>query len=156
MSAESPPYWLSLLGNSGAGKTFLVKQMGLTIYPWYEVANWARTQEKTKAGYDRPPVEKFLELAQAKYPVVLDDIGSEYVTDFTKCKLLEFLNRREDKWTIITANMSLEQISKELDPRIASRMLRHDSVVIEVDVPDFNLRVSQGVVSDTVKTSQEI
>ena len=31
------PYWLSFLGNSGVGKTFLATQMRCDIWPWYEI-----------------------------------------------------------------------------------------------------------------------
>ncbi len=143
---EKSPYWLSFLGKSGTGKTFLADQIGCRIYPWYEVIGWARDPDK-KAQ------QRFLGLATARQwdnyegrwfpdnrPICVDDIGSEYITDYSKSKLLEFLNRRENHWTVITANMSLEQISDQLDPRIASRMLRHGSVVVEVDTQDFSLR----------------
>jgi DNA replication protein DnaC len=145
--ARSRPYWLSLLGPSGIGKSYLAKMaFNGSVYPWYEVMSWIR-------GDDRKGHDKFLDLAlsrhfdayEGKYTydksiVVLDDIGAEYVTDYSKSKLCEFLDRREQKWTMLTANMSIAQIGHLLDPRIASRMLRHDSVVVEVDLPDFSLR----------------
>ncbi len=134
------PYWLSLLGNSGTGKTFLAELSFDTIHPWYEVLAWARNRDMTLAGYERPPKEKFLDLAFRNYMVVIDDIGSEYTTDFARSKLYEFLNRRDRKWTMITANLSLEQIATKLDERIASRMMRHNSVVVEVDTKDYSLR----------------
>lgn len=71
--------------------------------------------------------------------LILDDIGSEYQTGFVAAKLYELLSLRVQKWTVITANLSTEQLS-EVDARIASRMIRGYSVVVDVDVPDFNLR----------------
>lgn len=97
---------------------------------WTKVARWIREGEH----------RLFYDLCNEKRCVVLDDIGSEYGTDYTRSKLYEFLSEREGKWTVITANLSLEQIGEKMDTRIASRMIRGDSVVVDVNVPDFNLR----------------
>lgn len=79
------------------------------------------------------------------YPFfVIDDIASEYVKhrDLSASKLYLIGEARLKKWTVITANLSLEQIGDRLDTRLASRMLRNNSMVVDVDVPDFNLRSS--------------
>jgi DNA replication protein DnaC len=72
--------------------------------------------------------------------VCCDDLGSEYMTPFTRSGLVEFATLREGKWTVFTANLTLEQIGMTFDPRIASRLIRHGSVVLDVDVEDFNTR----------------
>lgn len=74
--------------------------------------------------------------------VCLDDIGAEYERnrELSVSKLYEVLNRRDRKFTIVTANLSLEDINKKMDARIASRLLRHGNVVVDVIAPDFNLR----------------
>lgn len=108
------------------------------ISPWYEVVRWARKNE-VRIWRDEP-TELFGELADQKEMVVLDDIGGAYETDFSKTTLLEFLDRRQHKWMMITSNLTLEEIGRKLDVRIASRMLRHGSVVVEMNAIDFNLR----------------
>lgn len=72
--------------------------------------------------------------------LLVDDIGAEHQTPFILAKLYELLSERVGKWTVITANLSLEQIGIRIDPRISSRMIRGDSVVVDVDMLDFNLR----------------
>lgn len=123
------PRWLTLLGSSGAGKTMLAKKLAGFVYPWPTLAKILRAQE-----YGR-----FDDICDEKI-CCIDDIGSEYQSDFVNAKLYEMFSRREGKWTIFTANLSVEQVSAKVDPRIASRMLRHGSVVVEVDITDFNLR----------------
>lgn len=156
------PHWLSLLGTSGAGKTMLAK----TIFRAFKQTmdwkiNWPAT-EKTKTESDpygriirhRGDYIPWRRLAQllrdGEYRIfddlcalsflVVDDIGAEYGTPFIDAKLYELCSRREGKWTVLTANLSLSDIERRIDARIASRMIRSDSVVVDVNVPDFNLR----------------
>jgi DNA replication protein DnaC len=126
------PRWLSLLGSSGAGKTMLAQEIkqvcGGRFVPWIKVCKMLREGEYR--WFDDLCDELLL---------YLDDIGSEHHTDFIAAKLYELLSIRVPKWTVITANLSLQQLS-DVDGRIASRMIRGESVVVDVDVPDFNLR----------------
>jgi DNA replication protein DnaC len=160
------PRWVSFLGSSGAGKTMLAKWI-ISIFKrdldWK--INWPAT-ERTKTesqpygriiryrgGYqtwagiarsmrdgDYRVLDDLCELTF----LVIDDIGAEYGTDFINAKLYELLSRRERKWTVITGNLSLSDIEQRIDARIASRMIRHGSVVVDVNVPDFNLRQAKG------------
>jgi DNA replication protein DnaC len=131
------PRWLSLLGTSGAGKTMLAKEIrricGGPFVTWTRVTNMLREGE----------YRWFSDLMH-EHIVILDDIGSEYETPFVAAKLYEFLSERVGRWTVITANLSLEDIGNRLDTRIASRMLRDNSRIVDVDVPDFNLREKEG------------
>ncbi len=79
--------------------------------------------------------------AMAEDPMcVVDDIGAEDPTGFSKSKLDDLCNRRLGKWTVFTANLTLEQIADHLDQRIASRMVRDGNITVEVDTLDFSLR----------------
>lgn len=162
MILKKPPRWISFLGSSGAGKTMLarwINQMFKKHLDWK--IDWPKS-EKTKTPNnpfgeiirDRGDYVSWASIArhlrEGSYRVlddlcqlsflVLDDIGAEYGTPFIDAKLYELLSRREKKWTVITGNLSLSDIEQRIDTRISSRMIRHGSVVVDVDVTDFNLR----------------
>lgn len=148
------PYWLSLLGTSGAGKTYLSKR----IYGWHcnqpqfdvgnfesgeevvlarDWVNWSVFAAELQANSGRG---RLAELKEAKF-VVIDEIGADrdpngHVRD---C-LARLCSARVGKWTVITSNRSLDAISSTIDQRVASRMIRDGSVVVDVDMPDYALR----------------
>jgi DNA replication protein DnaC len=165
MMCKRTPRWLSLLGTSGAGKTMLARliwrewdiryQMEIDweaskrtqsdSRPYGELIryrggfiNWgnAINNRMLKGDYD------FLEDMRKYSFFAIDDIASEYERhrELSASKLYNVLEARLGKWTVITANLSLEQIGASLDTRIASRMLRNESMVVDVNVPDYNLR----------------
>jgi chromosomal replication initiation ATPase DnaA len=145
------PRWLSLLGSSGSGKTHLAKTVwkiyrhdrnlfrasvenGEIVYPG-EWCDWPRLAGDLQSNSGYSELE---ELASAKL-IIVDEIGADrdkhgHVRD---C-LARLLSTRVGKWTLITSNMSLTAIRDKMDSRIASRMLRDGSVVVDVEVPDFN------------------
>lgn len=127
------PHWLSLLGTSGAGKTMLARLVykicGGAFVTWTRVTNMLREGEY-----------RWFSDLKREHIVILDDIGSEHTTPFVAAKLYEFLSERVGRWTVVTANLPLADIGNRIDVRIASRMLRDDSRVVDVEVPDFNLR----------------
>lgn len=144
-----PPRWLTLCGASGCGKTHLAR----------ELYNWFR---RYKAHFIHPTLginqlhdcrfvdtselagdlKKGLyahaaEIARCHF-LVLDDLGAERDTSgFLAEQFLKLLNQRMGKWTIITSNLTLSQISDQLDARIADRMRRGNSIVLESKSPSF-------------------
>ena len=52
----------------------------------------------------------------------------------------ELFNKRCRKWTFTTSNLSLDDISEQIDNRISSRLIRDGNVVTETNVIDFSLR----------------
>lgn len=147
------PRWLVMLGTSGAGKTHLARE----IWRWFKAsphfatrvsddeeiiypgqfASWRNVADGILSGN----YARMNELCREKF-VVLDDIGAEYQdrAGIVKSKLDRLIDARLGKWTLITCNHTLQQIAERMDTRIASRMIRGGSVVVEVDVPDFNAR----------------
>jgi hypothetical protein len=80
---------------------------------------------------------------------VIDDLGVDSFTrdfggvlrglPFPTQKMGELLDRRLEKWTVITANFTIEDFSDAFDSRIASRLLRNSVVVSAFGVRDFKL-----------------
>lgn len=147
------PRWLTLLGTNGAGKTFLARKIwkwyrnesglfrasvagGEIVYPgsfqsWPEMADLLQGNR----GYDE------LEGLMSEKLVVLDEIGADRdKSGHVRDCLARLCSMRAGKWTILTSNLSLGDIQRELDSRIASRILRDGSALVEVEVPDFSLR----------------
>lgn len=151
MLDKKAPYWLSLLGTSGAGKTMLAR--AITKIFRHQIKDTIISETETRivrasGGFKAWPIlinevrdgehRMFQDICD-DYFVCLDDIGAEHTSPFSLSKLYQFFNAREKKWTVFTANLSLQQLG-DIDTRIASRMIRNGSVVVDVDVPDYNLR----------------
>lgn len=149
-----PPRWLSLVGKSGVGKTHLAGE----IYRWvdrtgcyhevegrggatanvarsYRIVRWRRVAASLLEGNWRE-----LDDLIGYWFLVVDDIGSEHNVPAIKSALERLVDERLNKWTIFTSNLSHRELA-ELDARIASRMIRGGSVIVEVrDLPDYNNR----------------
>lgn len=144
---ESNPRWLSLVGNSGTGKTFLAEKVyqsarcnpDLTthrelINPVLKVF-WPKLLSQLRDG----DYYRIRDLTDANF-VFIDEIAVEHdPSGFGKDKLCELLSSRVNKWTILTSNLTLEKLA-QIDTRISSRMIRGGSVVVETNAIDFYLR----------------
>lgn len=152
------PHWLCLLGNSGIGKTHLAREVyrHFMDYSRFELSldaeryridgntgqyvDWRKFASELRGGsFGR------LEDIERDWFVVLDDIGSEHdPSGFIASVLDRICNSRSDitrpKWTLITCNLGLSQIAEKIDTRIADRMLRNGSVVIETNLESWALR----------------
>lgn len=155
MLTSQKPHWLALLGTSGAGKTMLSKIIRDVFKTYLDgtIISETKTEIKRASGgfirwrtlvqWAREGDYRAFEDVSQDYFVVVDDIGSEYPTDFTRSKMYELFDASECKWRVWTGNLTMSQIESQFDPRIASRMLRHGSVVVDVDLPDWNIRSPQ-------------
>jgi len=150
----SPPHWLTLSGESGTGKTTLAR----AIYRQFMDQNrfeiqfdksrnrivgntamfvdWRKLCDSLRGG-----AYELLEDICEEWFVILDDLGAERdTTGFIASATDRILNSRLGKWTLLTTNLPLSEIAERIDPRVASRMLRDNNVVIEIDAPDWNRR----------------
>lgn len=143
-SGESPR-WMSILGNTGTGKTHCAKRL------WKYMSarlDWSRTQFVAREIY-WPEFVSDLRSGQAydqqrdmmKWPVLfLDDIGAERdTTGFASEQLNTLLGCRVDRWTIITSNLLLNQIGQS-EKRIADRIIRAPNVFVELNTKSHSLR----------------
>lgn len=148
------PYWLTLAGGSGNGKTTLAREvyrqfmeqnrfeLKLDVARQHIYGNTAIFCNWRKACADlRAGSFGLLDDLTDEWFVILDDIATEHDPNgFIASALERVIAGRKQKWTMITCNLSLEQIGERLDVRIASRMLRDNGVVVECTAPDWNLR----------------
>lgn len=161
---NTEPYWLTICGHSGIGKTKLAR----AVYQHF------MEHSRLNIDFDAKKQKTFGNTGQfcdwrvfcadvrggafgriddlcEDWFVVLDDIGTEHDPNgFIASALDRIANERMrscvpqfstgPKWTLITCNMSLADIASKLDARIASRMQRRNNIVIEVGAMDYALR----------------
>ena len=126
-SKDSPN--LAFFGNTGLGKTFLssciahvVSQRGfyvsygsaVEIFALYEAEKFSRgaQSDQSSAAYTDCDL------------LVLDDLGTEMVTQFTLSALYTLINTRlmNGKKTIISSNLTLDELKRSYTPQIVSRL----------------------------------
>ena len=143
--AKESPRWLSLLGVSGTGKTFIAKKL------WnYAKASsdWSRFDYFPKVVL-WPDFVQLLRTGEAfemrqemkRWPVLLlDDIGAERdPSGFAAEELNTLLSCRMDRWTLITSNKDADAL-KLLDGRIFSRLIRDKNICVGINTKDFSER----------------
>jgi len=76
--------------------------------------------------------------------LVLDDLGAKKNTEWTEQTLYLIIDRRINNkmWTIVTSNLSLDEIERAYGARIASRLA--EMKVVEIDLPDYRKRRPAG------------
>lgn len=151
IAGDAQPYWLAILGPSGVGKTHILKQafrmLDRNEHLW-EVPTSTGSRFGTRAHVI--PSEDLDDWKAARdygnYDLLyVEDIGSGAGMEkgsgqVTASRVAELLQNRTGRWTMMDANMTRASIAQKLDPRIASRLKRDGSVLIQLpaDVPDFS------------------
>ena len=145
---KTEPRWLSLIGNSGTGKTHLAKGAWKAWEgkgKWFERGGVNMVKHGLFKSFSKMCNEMragafgiFQSCADADF-LVLDDLGAEYATEFSQRQLASMLDQRLGKWTLITSNLSMAEIS-DIDVRIADRMIRGGNKVVEIDCVSYAMR----------------
>ena len=123
---------LMLTGNAGLGKTHAALAVaGAALDKGYDVIyisspDFFSRVETLHFGSD-PAGEKdaLLETVTGADLLILDDLGSELTTQFTQSALYELINTRlvSDRRTVISSNLTPEDVVRRYTPQISSRLL---------------------------------
>ena len=146
----NPSASLFIYGGWGVGKTHLAaaiarelllmgKKVMFTSVPkaLYEIRKaFQDDARETEEAY----IERYLSCSF----LILDDFGIEKTTEWTRQTLDYIIYERDSnlKPTIITSNLSLDEISQKVDGRIASRLAGMGSI-IKVGGTDFRSRKTE-------------
>jgi hypothetical protein len=149
---EPPRRWLSLLGPSGVGKTHVLKQALACLHAASARGLWKiplpNGQRSPQVAHLVPAVDLNDFRAPRDYAVYdliyIEDIGSGAALDkgpgaVTRSRIAELLQLRSNRWTLLDANLYRGEIETLIDGRIASRLKRDGSWMVEVPqgVGDF-------------------
>ena len=124
---------LFLSGAPGLGKTFLsaciartvsengfsvVYDTAVNIFSRFEDRKFSRDAEDTREARDE--TRRYLSCDL----LILDDLGSEMTTPFVQSALYTLINSRltADRRTVISSNLSMEDVRRRYTPQIASRL----------------------------------
>lgn len=120
-----------LMGNAGTGKTFVSScianralERGKTVYyqTAFKLFEIFESSKFNREDDEAPGIVKYV------YDVdllIVDDLGTEFVTQFTSAALFDIINTRitAGKSTIISTNLDFETLSEKYSQRIASRFI---------------------------------
>ncbi len=123
---------LLFIGDTGLGKTFLsnciagkVVSMGYTaIYQTAPMLMDIITEYKTSIDRDNVVKEKYNQIFEVDL-LVIDDLGTETMTDFKFMELLNIINSRiiKGKKMVISTNLSIKKLYQVYDARLTSRLI---------------------------------
>ena len=119
---------LLFMGDAGLGKTHLTMAIVAGVIekgylPVYGSADnlFTKAEEEKFSGGGRSTYDTMLNCDL----LVIDDLGTEMVTSFTRSVLYNLVNTRllSRKPTIINTNLSMKEIAEKYSERIASRLI---------------------------------
>lgn len=154
VKAARPPYWLSLLGKCGTGKTHCARQVfewlkgtrrlcwqgwGAVDCPWeYDpyLVHWPTHLQQLRNNK-----ASLRHNDMFRWPfVVLDEVTPDNDRWGPAANaLINLLSARTGRWTLLTSNLGIAEMER-LDPRISSRLIRDGSNVVIVDTLDYSTR----------------
>jgi DNA replication protein DnaC len=160
MAEGRPARWLTLAGAPGCGKTMIAR----LIFEAAKAHNPGELQSVwvTGTGYretrDRRPRRVFIEATEFAerirggrefdlpdylshdFLVVFDDLGAvRDPSGFVAEAIYRFANARLGRWTVWTTNLSAEAVAAQIDPRVASRLLRGENIAHRITAGDYAL-----------------
>ena len=142
------PWCCYVWGGVGVGKTHLLtayfiyySERCIPTVPvcWVDTAYWLDLQ---KQELDEGSNVEFDRALRARL-LLLDDLGTERLTDWAKERISLLLRERHanERATMITSNFGLDRVAEDMDPRLASRLA--EGIVWQLKGDDHRLGKEQ-------------
>jgi len=138
---------LLLIGPTGTGKTHIstaiakeVISRGFDVlYDSIQNILAAYEQDRFKSGYG--PRESVSDKYTECDLLIIDDLGTEFINQFSVSTLYNLINTRQNKGlsTIISTNLSAEELGAKYDSRIQSRIIGCDYTVLVFDGKNYRI-----------------
>lgn len=138
---------LLLIGPTGTGKTHISTAIARElIHKGYDVI-YDSTQniisdfeaDRFRSGYGKEESrsEKYLDCTL----LIIDDLGTEFSNQFTLATIYNLLNSRQNKGlaTIISTNLSPEELARKYEDRIYSRIIGGGSKILPFEGKDHRV-----------------
>lgn len=140
--STAEPFNILFLGNAGTGKTYMsscianrVLSKNKTVY--YQTAyKLCEIMENVKFNKYETPEEAQDAAMALKYAndvdlLIIDDLGTEFLTQFTAAALFDLLNTRllKHKAAIISTNLSLDDMEQKYSDRLTSRIIGEYKII---------------------------
>lgn len=121
-------------GGVGTGKTHIAYAIAKHIYGQkinVQVWNSAELMDAIRRGYDKPFDETFEDLMKFRGLLILDDVGSEKLTEWVAERFYLLVNRKYNQMVpiVITSNFNIQQLAERIGERIASRIVEMCHIV---------------------------
>ena len=122
---------LLLIGSTGTGKTHISTAIaGALIHAGYDViydstqniiSDFEADRFRSNYGREDTKSDKYLDCRL----LIIDDLGTEFTNSFTVSTLYNLLNTRQNRGlaTVISTNLSPEELAKKYEDRIYSRII---------------------------------
>ena len=134
--------WLVLYGPPGTGKTHLCMAVANAAHSQRRQVLLATTPgllDLLRAGYDRGDYDELLRITKNVPVLILDDLGTENTTPWAREKLFDIINHRYNHVPDLKVMITMNIEPRELEPRIASRVMDIQSVIINVSGSDYRI-----------------
>ncbi len=138
---------LLLMGKTGVGKTHISTAVAKTVIEQGYNVLYDSSQnivsdfeaDRFKSGYGpfEPKADKYLECDL----LIIDDLGTEFVNQFTISCLYNLINTRQNRAlpTVVSTNLSIEELMAKYEGRISSRLLGAGVTVLMFDGDDYRI-----------------
>jgi hypothetical protein len=168
MERGADPYWLTLQGVNGCGKTMLGRQVWAQakrinpgnpannpIWPpdalesWGDGANTYTGARPYALWFDEGGLISRMRAGDYTLPrslrgdffVALDEVGiTRDPTNYVSESVATFCETRLNRWGFFATNLTLKEIAERMDARISSRLIRDRNVFISIAAGDYALR----------------
>jgi hypothetical protein len=168
MERGADPYWLTLTGLNGCGKTMLMRQVFIEakrinpgnpanngFWPPDALTSWSKGVNTYTASrpyciwLDESQLARRMRSGEYDLPVqvrgdyfvALDEIGvARDPTNFVADAVASLCENRLGRWGMFATNLTLPEIAERIDARVTSRLIRDGNRVVTIEARDYALR----------------